>query len=69
MKSTGKSTNSGTVNRSLGRIDGKNGVEFKIMVVTWNMMGKLPTKKTLEVLLSVERMVADVIVIGRSGVI
>lgn len=44
MKSTGKSTNSSSVNRSLGTIERKDGMDFKILVVTWNMMGKLPTK-------------------------
>lgn len=38
---------------------------FKILVVSWNMMGKLPSQKTLETLLPVERTSADLIVIGR----
>lgn len=38
--------------------------DLKVLVISWNMMGKLPSQKTLEILLSRERTSADLIVIG-----
>lgn len=43
--------------------------DFKILVVSWNMMGKLPEPKTLEILLPSERTKADMIIIGINNII
>jgi hypothetical protein len=39
-------------------------LDFKLLLITWNMMGKLPSQKTLEILLTPQRTTADIIVIG-----
>lgn len=44
-------------------------LDFKLLLITWNMMGKLPSQKTLEILLTSQRTTADIIVIGIKMVI
>ena len=45
----------------------KNTIDFKLLVITWNMMGKLPSQKTLDILLTPQRTSADMIIFGTSS--
>ena len=58
-----------TNNTQIDRVDKiitpDNNSDFKILLVSWNMMGKLPSQKTLEALLPAERISVDLIVIGK----
>lgn len=58
-------TNTAAIDRGNKLNTSDNNLDLKILLVSWNMMGKLPSQKTLEALLPAERTLTDLIVIGK----
>lgn len=43
----------------------EDSIPLSILVITWNLMGTLPSKSSVELLLNKQRLSNDLIVIGR----